>query len=57
MIITINFNNETQLYDAKVFDGPDGIDSVEFHCKSLGEIFEKIMVFSTMNSLSYCEDG
>ena len=57
MNINISFNNKTQLYDAQVFDGPDGIDSVAFHCKSLCELFQKIIVFSTMNSLTYCEAG
>ena len=44
------------IYIAKIYDGPDGIDEAEFHCGSLGECFEELTKFRTMNSLCYTED-
>lgn len=35
------------------YDGPDGIDEFEFSGNSLGECFEKVIAFQTLNSFQY----
>jgi len=55
MHIAINFNHQTLKYNAIVFDGPDGIDDAKFAGSSLGEVFEKILIFHAMNSLTYSD--
>jgi hypothetical protein len=40
-------------YYAKIYDGPDGIDEEDFICSSLGECFEEIIKWSTLNALHY----
>lgn len=55
MNLTVNYDSQTKQYHAVVYDGPDGIDSAEFSCDSLGEVFERVTIFIAMNSLTYCE--
>ncbi len=55
MNLTVNYDFQTKQYHAKIFDGPDSIDSAEFLCDSLGGVFEKVLIFITMNGLTYCE--
>jgi hypothetical protein len=52
----IEIVTDRDIYIAKIYDGPDGIDGAEFHCSSLGECFEEITKFRMMNSLCYTED-
>lgn len=40
-------------YRWELHTGPEHIDSYTGHCSSLGECFEKIIQFSTLNALSY----
>ena len=44
-------------YTATIWDGPDGIDEDSFVCRSLGECFEQIVMWRTLNALSYREGG
>ena len=57
MKIVIDHIASDNTYIAKIWDGPDGIDKAEFHCKSLSECFEELTKFRMMNSLSYVEDN
>lgn len=57
MKIEINLNSQTEVWEAKVWDGPDGIDHADFHCGSLGECFEEITRFQIMNGLTYIDDA
>ncbi len=43
-------------YYAKIYDGPDGIDEGDFVCTSLGECFEEIVRWRTLNGLRYTND-
>lgn len=52
----IEIVTDRDIYIAKIYDGPDGIDEAEFHCSSLGECFEELTKFRMMNSLCYTED-
>jgi hypothetical protein len=51
----IEIVTDWDIYIAKIYDGPDGIDGAEFHCGSLGECFEELTKFRMMNSLCYTE--
>lgn len=53
MKVEITHNVTDDNYLAKVWDGPDGIDYADFLCSSLGECFEQIIKWQTLNSLSY----
>jgi hypothetical protein len=53
MKVEINSIPQDEQYYVKIFDGPDGIDEADFLCSSLGECFEKIIQFRTLNALSY----
>ena len=53
MKIEINDLPTDGQYYAKIFDGPDGIDEADFLCSSLGECFEQIIIFRTLNSQKY----
>lgn len=55
MKIEINYKPSLDLCYAKIYDGPDGIDEEDFVCGSLGECFEEIIKFRTLNALSYNE--
>jgi hypothetical protein len=55
MKIEITQNPETSMYEYKVYDGPDGIDYKEGLELDLGQVFEQIIIFRTLNALSYCE--
>ncbi len=55
MKIEINYILQDDQYYAKICDGPDGIDEADFLCSSLGECFEQIIIWRTLNSLSYRE--
>ena len=46
----------TKGYTATIWDGPDGIDEDSFVCRSLGECFEQIVMWRTLNALNYRED-
>ena len=43
-------------YYAKIWDGPNGIDVEDFVCSSLGECFEEIIRWRTLNALHYKND-
>jgi hypothetical protein len=53
MKIEISQNPETSMYEYKVFDGPDGIDYKEGLELDLGQVFEQIIIFRTLNSQKY----
>ena len=53
MKIEINDIPQDEQYYAKIFDGPDGINEADFLCSSLGECFEQIIIFRTLNSQKY----
>ena len=53
MKIEINDLPTDGQYYAKIFDGPDGIDEADFLCSSLGECFEQIVMWRTLNSKQY----
>jgi hypothetical protein len=37
----------------KIYDGPDGIDEEDFLCSSLGECFEEVVLWRTLNAQRY----
>jgi hypothetical protein len=43
----------TKGYTATIWDGPDGIDEESFVCRSLGECFEQIVMWRTLNAQQY----
>ena len=43
----------TKTYTATIWDGPDGIDEDSFVCRSLGECFEQIVMWRTLNAQQY----
>jgi len=45
----------TKGYTATIWDGPDGIDEDSFVCRSLGECFEQIVMWRTLNAQQYRE--
>ncbi len=53
MKIEIKYIPQDDQYYAEIFDGPDGIDEANFLCSSLGECFEEIVKWRTLNSLQY----
>jgi len=53
MKIEINDLPTDGQYYTKIFDGPDGIDEADFLCSSLGECFEQIIIFRTLNAQKY----
>lgn len=55
MKIQIDYISQDDQYFAVIFDGPDGIDVKNFLCSSLGEIFEEIIKWRTLNAQHYCE--
>jgi hypothetical protein len=55
MKIEINYVPQDDQYCAQICDGPEGIEEESFVCSSLGELFEKIIVWRTLIALSYCE--
>jgi hypothetical protein len=46
----------TKGYTARIWGGPDGIDEDSFVCSSLGEVFEQIVMWRTLNAQQYQED-
>jgi hypothetical protein len=38
---------------ATIWDGPDGIDEDSFVCHNLGECFEQIIMWRTLNAQKY----
>jgi len=55
MRIEITQNPETSMYEYKVFDGPDGIDYKDGLELDLGQVFEQIVIFRSLNSQHYTE--
>jgi hypothetical protein len=55
MKIEISLNPETSMYEYEVWDGPDGIDYDEGLGLDLGQVFEKIIIFRTLNAQHYTE--
>jgi len=55
MKIEITYKASLDQYYAEIWDGPDGIDEQNFVCGSLGECFEQIVMWRTLNSWSYRE--
>jgi hypothetical protein len=56
MKIEISYTHHpTKGYCATICDGPDGIDEESFVCRSLGELFEQIIMWRTLNALNYRE--
>ena len=53
MKIEIVYYNKYNQYYAKIHDGPDGIDEEDFVCASLGECFEEIVKWRTLNAEQY----
>ena len=53
MKIEINYIPQDNQYYAKIYDGPDGLEEEDFLCSSLGEVFEEIVRWRTLISLSY----
>jgi hypothetical protein len=56
MKLEITHNAWSGYYLAKIWDGPDGIDEETFECDTLGECFEKIVVWRTMIAMDYAND-
>lgn len=56
MHIEITESFQGGIFYAKVYDGPDGIDSASLSASTLGELFQKIIVFSAFNGLTYSDD-
>jgi hypothetical protein len=46
----------TKGYTATIWDGPDGIDEDSFVCRSLGECFEQIVMWRTLNAQHYKDE-
>ena len=46
----------TKGYTATIWDGPEGIDEDSFVCRSLGECFEQIVMWRTLNAQQYKDD-
>jgi len=55
MKIEITQNPETSMYEYKVYDGSDGIDYKEGLELDLGQVFEQIIMWRTINALNYRE--
>jgi hypothetical protein len=55
MKIEITQNPETSMYEYKVYDGPDNIDYKEGLELDLGQVFEQIIMWRTINALNYRE--
>jgi hypothetical protein len=53
MKIEINSIPQDEQYYVKICDGPDGIDEADFLCSSLGECFEQIVMWRTLNAQQY----
>ena len=53
MKIEINSIPQDEQYYVKIFDGPDLIDEADFLCSSLGECFEQIVMWRTLNAQNY----
>lgn len=56
LYIEIREGCQTGTYQAKIFDGPDGIDDALLTANSLGELFEKITIFRAFNGVTYSDD-
>lgn len=56
MKIEIYEDQQNKTFKATIWTGPDGIDSADFVCSSLGECFEEIKEFIIMTSLTYSDD-
>ena len=56
MKIVINYHPQLDEYHSKIWDGPDGCHEESFVCRSLGELFEQIIMWRTRIALSYCEE-
>ena len=55
MNIEIWYRPETDSYEWVLYDGPDGIDDYCGRETSLGQVFEKIIYYRTLNAMSYKE--
>lgn len=55
MKIEITHIPETNMYEYKVWDGPDGIDYKEGLELDLGQCFEQIIIFRTLNAQHYLD--
>ena len=55
MNIKIEYRSETDSYEWVMYDGPDGIDDYCGQANSLGEAFERIIYYRTINALNYTE--
>jgi hypothetical protein len=55
MNIKIDYRTETNSYEWVLYDGPDGIDDYCGRANSLGEVFERIIYYRTINALNYTE--
>ena len=53
MKIEITHIPETDMYEYKVWDGPDGVDYKEGLELDLGQCFEQIVIFRTLNAQNY----
>jgi hypothetical protein len=53
MKIEINYQPSSDTYDWKMYTGPDGIDEYEGNGLDLGQCFEQIIMYRTLNSLDY----
>jgi hypothetical protein len=56
MKIEITDNSQDNTYTAKIWTGPDGIDHADFVCASLGECFQELVKYETINGLTYADD-
>jgi hypothetical protein len=53
MKIEIDHIPQDDQYFMKIYDGPDGIDEEDFLCYSLGECFEEVVKWRTLNAQHY----
>ena len=55
MKIEITEDFITGLYNWTLYDGPENIDEFRGSESTLGEVFEKVILYRTQNALSYVE--
>lgn len=51
--INSTYSEHGEIFQYKLYDGPDGIDEDKGECTSLGEVFEKVILHRLITSLDY----
>ena len=55
MQIRIDYQPQTETYNWKLYDGPDGIDFYQGNELDLGQCFEQIIIHRTLNARQYTD--